>query len=216
MNRREFLKASIPAVAIPAVAITCKYEDDEKGPEKESKNCDWPYRVYCYERQQGEWTFSKNIRGSFDYQREYMTFDDEEHCRAYFLQGKDQMTSYAGWMDQGVLHFQTFDDAADFVEMHVRAKDDTNLIDSIYDIYYRNVYYYDENLPQGSPPVEHHVAHYWFNGDTGRQIHWEVDEIAEIKDKENRSVLINAQTGERIDERDMKLGLTDWNRVESG
>ena len=64
MNRRQFIKAAVPVVAIPAIAITCKYEDDEKGPEKESKNA-WPYRVYCYEREQGEWTFSKNIRGSF-------------------------------------------------------------------------------------------------------------------------------------------------------
>ena len=198
MNRREFIKASIPVAVIPAIAITCKYEDDEKGPEKESK-CDWPYRVYCYEREQGEWTFSKNIRGSFDYQREYMTFEEDEGW------------PYAGWMDGGVLHFQTFDEAADFVEMHVRAKEDINLIDSIYDIYYRNVYHYDPKNVQfdGSParPTEYHIAHYWFNGDTGRQIHWEVDDVAELKDKRGRSYLVNTQTGE---------GLTDWSKVESG
>ena len=34
MNRRQFIKASVPAVAIPAIAITCKYEDDEKAPEE--------------------------------------------------------------------------------------------------------------------------------------------------------------------------------------
>ena len=161
MNRRDFIKASIPAVALPAIAITCKYEDDEKGPQKESRErplshgCDWPYRVYCYEREQGEWTFSKNVRGSFAPQREYMTFEDE------------QMWPYAGWMDGGVLHFQTFDDATDFVDCHVRAKEDINLVDSIYDIYYGNVYHYEET------PTEIHVAHYWFNGDTGNQIHWE-------------------------------------------
>ena len=193
MNRRDFIKASIPAAVIPAIAITCKYEDDEKGPEKESKNCDWPYRVYCYEREQGEWTFSKNIRGSFAHQREYMTFEEDTPSR------------YSGWMDGGVLHFQTFDEAADFVEMHVRAKDDINLIDSIYDIYYRNVYHYDKGLPQGARPTEYHIAHYWFNGDTGRQIHWEVDDIAELKDKEGKAFLVNAQTGER---------LTDWSKVE--
>ena len=198
MNRRQFIKAAVPAAAIPAIAITCKYEDDEKGPEIESKNGDWPYRVYCYERGQGEWTFSANIRGSFDYQREYMTFEEENDLT--------WNPHYAtGWMDGGVLHFQTFDDAADFVEMHVRAKDDINLIDSIYDIYYRNVYHYDKSLPQGAPPTEYHIAHYWFNGDTGRQIHWEVDEIAELKDKEGRAFLVNAQTGER---------LTDWSKVE--
>jgi hypothetical protein len=138
-----------------------------------------------------------------------MTFDEEDS-----LSWDSHYTG--GWMDGGVLHFQTFDDATDFIEMHVRAKDDINLIDSIYDIYYRNVYYYDKDLPQDSPPIEHHIAHYWFNGDTGRQIRWEVDEIAEVKDKKNRSVLINAQTGERLDERDIKLGLTDWNKVEGG
>ena len=156
MNRRQFIKAAVPAAAIPAIAITCKYEDDEKGPEKESKNHDWPYRVYCYEREQGEWTFSQNIRGSFAYQREYMTFEE------------DKGWPYAGWMDGGVLHFKMLDDATDFVDIHVRAKDDINLIDSIYDIYYKDPDYEHENS-------EIHVAHYWFNGDTGRQIHWVAD-----------------------------------------
>ena len=156
MNRRQFIKASIPVAVIHAIAITCKYEDDEKGPEKESKNCDWPYRVFCYEREQGEWTFSQNIRGSFAYQREYMTFEE------------DKGWPYAGWMDGGVLHFQTLDDATDFVDMHVRTKDDINLIDSIYDIYYKDPDYEHENS-------EVQVAHYWFNGDTGRQIHWVAD-----------------------------------------
>ena len=160
MNRRDFIKASIPAVALPAIAITCKYEDDEKGPQKESRErplshvCDWPYRVYCYEREQGEWTFKTNIRGSFASEREYMTFEEEPN-------------GYLGFMYDGVLHFQTFDDASDFVWMHVRAKDDANIIDTIYDVYYKNVHYKDSNEIQ--------VAHYWFNGDTGSQIHWETD-----------------------------------------
>ena len=123
MNRRDFMKASIPAAIIPAVAITCKYEDDEKGPEKKSENCNWPYRVYCYERGQGEWTFSQNIRGSFAYQREYMTSEEDG-------------LKYCGWMDQGKLHFDELDDAVTFVDCHVRTKDDVNLVDSIYDIYY--------------------------------------------------------------------------------
>ena len=159
MNRRQFIKAAVPAAAIPAIAITCKYEDDEKGPEKESKNHDWPYRVYCYEREQGEWTFSRNIRGSFAHQREYMTFEEEDPLT---------WNGYAGWMDGGILHFKTLDDATDFVDMHVRAKDDINLIDSIYDIYYKEPDYEHENS-------EIQVAHYWFNGDTGRQIHWVAD-----------------------------------------
>ncbi len=177
MNRREFIKASAPMVAIPAIAITCKYEDDEKGPEKESKerplSHNWDYVVYCYERGQGEWTFSKNIRGSFAHQREYMTFEDE------------QMWPYAGWMDQGKLHFASFDDATDFVDCHVRTKDDINLIDSIYD-----VYFISRRDPERE--VEIKVAHYWFNGDTGRTVTWEQDGF-------------NRETGE---------GLTDWSRVE--
>ena len=148
MNRREFIKASIPAAVIPAVAITCKYEDDEKGPQKES-SVNWYYRVYCYEREQGEWTFSQNIRGSFAYQREYMTLEEED------------MSPYCGWMDQGKLHFASLDDATDFVDCHVRTKDDVNLIDSIYDVYFVN-----------KEGTEIKVAHYWFNGDTGREIHW--------------------------------------------
>ncbi len=168
MNRRQFIKASVPAIAIPAIAITCKYEDDEKGPEKESMRKRWDYRVYCYERKQGEWTFSYNTRGSFAHQREYMTFEEDEGA------------PYAGWMDGGKLHFATFDDATDFVDCHVRAKDDTNLIDSIYDVYYisrererecTDKYCYCEDFRE----TEIKVAHYWFNGDTGSQIRWEQD-----------------------------------------
>ena len=156
MNRRQFIKAAVPVVAIPAIAITCKYEDDEKGPEKDAMWKRWDYRVYCYEREQGEWTFSQNIRGSFAHQREYMTFEE------------DDGRYYSGWMDGGVLHFQTFDDAANFVDMHVRTKDDVNLIDSIYD-----VYFISRRDPERE--IEIKVAHYWFNGDTGRTIVWEQD-----------------------------------------
>jgi hypothetical protein len=165
MNRRQFIKTAIPVAAIPAIAITCKYEDDEKGPEKESK-CDWPYRVYCYEREQGEWTFSHNIRGSFAPEREYMAFEEENDL--------SWNPHYAGgWMDGGKLHFQTLDDATEFVEMHARTKDDINLIDSIYDIYYisRNTVR-DQYGVEDVETREIKVAHYWFNGDTGRQIQW--------------------------------------------
>ena len=80
---------------------------------------------------------------------------------------EDQGWPYAGWMDQGKLHFASFDDATDFVDMHVRTKDDINIIDSIYDIYYKNTFREDS--------AEIQVAHYWFNGDTGSQNHWEAD-----------------------------------------
>ena len=179
MNRRDFIKSAGVAAALPAIAITCKYEDDEKGPEKKS-GANWDYRVYCYERQQGEWVFSQNVRGSFAYQREYMTFEE------------DQGWPYAGWMDQGKLHFASFDDAIDFVDMHVRAKDDINLVDSIYDIYYVKR---DVERVEGEdvyPETEIQVAHYWYNGDTGRSVMLEQDGF-------------NRETGE---------GLTDWTKVE--
>jgi len=182
MNRRDFIKASIPVAAIPAIAITCKYEDDEKGPEKESMWKRWDYRVYCYEREQGEWCFSQNTRGSFAYQREYMTFDEENDLT---------WNGYAGWMDGGKLHFSSFDDATDFVDCHVRTKDDINLIDSIYDIYFVSR---EEpgNVSEGRRETEIQVAHYWFNGDTGRTIMWEQDGF-------------NRSTGE---------GLTNWSKVD--
>ena len=168
MNRRNFIKSATIAATIPAIAITCKYEDDEKGPEKESSGRNWDYRVYCYEREQGEWTFSENTRGSFNYQREYMTFEE------------DKGWPYAGWMDGGKLHFASLDDATDFVDMHVRTKDDINLIDSIYDIYYVSRELDEKEVGSGEyKETEIQVGHYWFNGDTGRQIHW----IGESKER---------------------------------
>ena len=99
---------------------------------------------------------------------------------------EDQGWPYAGWMDQGKLHFASFDDATNFVDCHVRAKDDTNLIDSIYDIYFVS-----RRDPERE--VEIKVAHHWYNGDTGRTVMWEQDGF-------------NRKTGE---------GLTDWSKVES-
>jgi hypothetical protein len=186
MNRRDFIKSASLAATIPAIAITCKYEDDEKGKEAfndipRENGYNWDYRVYCYEREQGEWIFSENIRGSFAPEREYMTFEE------------DKGAPYAGWMDGGKLHFASFDDATDFVDMHVRAKDDTNLVDSIYDVYYVSRKLDEKEVGSGEyKETEIKVAHYWFNGDTGRSITWEQDGF-------------NRETGE---------GLTDWTKVE--
>ena len=158
--------------ALTTWTVTCKYEEkdnnetDPKGHEGETGEAgyNWDYRVYCYERGQGEWTFSENIRGSFASEREYMTFEEED------------ISTYCGWMDQGKLHFVTLEEAQDFVEMHARAKDDTDLIDSIYDIYYisRELPVYDDamQIVKDEKETEIKVAHYWFNGDTGRQICW--------------------------------------------
>ena len=160
MNRRDFIKSASLAATIPAIAITCKYEDDEKGEEAfndipHENYYRWDYRVYCYERGQGEWTFSQNIRGSFAPEREYVSFDED--------------AAFCGFMDHGKLHFATLEESQDFIEMHVKTKDDTNLVDSIYDIYYVD---WDNLEYESCQPTEIKVAHYWFNGDTGRQISW--------------------------------------------
>ena len=155
MNRRNFIKTAGGSAALATWTVTCKYEEAPKKKESNS-TCKvlWDYIVYCYEREQGKWIFSENVRGSFAHQREYMTFEE------------DQGWPYAGWMDQGKLHFMSLKDAQDFVEMHVRAKDDINIEDSIYDIY--------RKTEDGKREIQ--VAHYWFNGDTGNQIHWVSDD----------------------------------------
>ena len=70
----------------------------------------------------------------------------------------------------------TLEEAQDFVEMHVRSKDDVNLVDSIYDIYYVSRELDEKEVSSGEyKETEIKVAHYWFNGDTGRTITWEHD-----------------------------------------
>ena len=168
MNRRDFIKKAGIMGALTTWTVTCKYEEKEHDPKGEKGEVGetgyrWDYRVYCYERGQGEWTFSQNTRGSFAYQREYELEEDNS-------------SPYAGWMDGGKLHFVTLEEAQDFIDMHVRTKDDTNLIDSIYDIYYvsRGLPVYDDamQMVKDGKETEIKVAHYWFNGDTGRQIEW--------------------------------------------
>ena len=166
MNRRDFIKKASVMGALTTWTVTCQYEEkdhDPKGDEGKTGEVGyrWDYRVYCYEREQGEWVFSQNIEGSFAPEREYVTFDEE------------QTLPYAGWMDQGKLHFATLQEAQDFVDAHVRAKDDTNLIDSIYDIYYVSRELDEKEIGSGEyKETEIQVAHYWLNGDTGRQINW--------------------------------------------
>ena len=158
MNRRQFIKAGLPVAVIPAIAITCKYEDDEKGEASLTgttlpPETFWPYVVYCYEREQGEWIFTQNLKGSFDYRHEYVAFDDFP-----------EPNGYMGFMYDCKLHFQTLYDATEFIDIHVRTKNDMNVEDSIYDVYYKN--------PDARDSDEIQVAHYWFNGDTGSQIKW--------------------------------------------
>ena len=169
MNRRDFIKAAVPSAALATWTVNCKYEEKEHDPKGEEGDRGevgwkgWDYRVYCYERKQGEWTFSQNIRGSFAHQREYITFEEDE-----------LLPHYAGWMDGGKLHSPTLDDAQTFVECHTRTKDDTNLTDSIYDIYYLK-WPSEEDRKKRHYPREIQVAHFWFNGDTGRQVSWNAE-----------------------------------------
>jgi len=163
MNRRSFIKTV--TVASTTLPLTSSLGEDRvetlTGTTLSPSHYRWDYRVYCYEREQGEWVFSENIKGSFAPEREYMTHEEE------------QATPYTGWMDGGKLHFVTLEEAQDFVEMHVRAKDDTNLIDHIYDIYYVSRELDEKEVSSGEyKETEIKVAHYWFNGDTGRQINW--------------------------------------------
>ena len=172
MNRRDFIKVAVPSAALATWTVNCKYEEKEhdpkgkKGEEGQTGKL-WNYRVYCYERGQGEWTFSQNTKGSFAHQREYITFDEEDD-----LSWNPHYAS--GWMNDGKLHFASLDDATDFIDMHARTKDDTNLIDSIYDIYYINR---DDLEYESAQPTEIQVAHFWFNGDTGRTVMWEQDKL---------------------------------------
>ena len=146
--------------ALTTWTVTCQYEEekeqDPKGHEGETGEvgANWDYRVYCYERGQGEWVFSENIKGSFAPEREYLTLDDE------------QTLPYVGYMDSGKLHFATLQEAEDFIDEHFRAKDDTDTIESIYDVFHvvRN------NEDEGKV-VEIHVAHHWYKD--GRQIQWQ-------------------------------------------
>ena len=162
MNRRDFIKKAGIMGALTTWTVTCQYEEKDHDPKgEEGKTGEvgyrWDYRVYCYEREQGEWVFSQNAKGSFAPEREYITLEEEQNL------------PYAGWMDQGKLHFATLQEAQDFVDAHVTGKDDTNLVDSIYDIYYVD---WDNLEYESCQPTEIKVAHYWFNGDTGRQITW--------------------------------------------
>ena len=156
MNRRDFIKTTGAAVAKLLTFSSRRVTKGVLTGTTINPHRMWSYRVYCYERGQGEWTFSTNITGSFAYQREY-------------AKKRKKALTTAGWMDQGKLHFATLEEAQDFVDAHVRAKDDTNLIDSIYDIYYVD---WDNLEYESCQPTEIKVAHYWFNGDTGRQIEW--------------------------------------------
>ena len=160
MNRRDFIKKASVMGALTTWTVTCQYEEekeqDPKGHEGETGEVgvNWDYRVYCYERGQGEWVFSENIKGSFAPEREYLTLDEE------------QKLPYVGYMDGGKLHFPTLQEAEDFIGEHFEAKDNTDTIESIYD-----VFYVARNNEEENKVVEIHVAHHWYKD--GKQIQWQ-------------------------------------------
>lgn len=162
MNRRDFIQSVGKAsIALP-VTSSILASEILKIPPKTTKP--WQFYVECYIRQQKEWAFIEYTKGSFDYRREYMTFEEE----------KQYTNGTCGWMDQGRLHFMTLEDATDFIESHVRCayfndeKDDSLFPnDIIYEIFYMG-----EPSGPSEPHPHQHVGHFWYNGDTGRNIYW--------------------------------------------
>ena len=69
-------------------------------------------------------------------------------------------------MDRGKLHFATLQEAEGFIDDHFRAKDNTDAIESIYD-----VFYVARNNEDEGKVVEIHVAHHWYKD--GKQIQWQ-------------------------------------------
>lgn len=157
MNRRQFIKTMVPAVTVAAIALTGK--DDQKEPEKESLT----YTVYLYQRKQGEWVFSQNIKNSLDNK----SFD--------FPFGTDP---YIGLLRDGKLYFESSEKAVHFVYLDAEDKKDRGFGDLIYDIYHKD--------PEHEDSVEFQVAHYWFNKSTSSTIHWSTqDKMKTLTNHEN-------------------------------
>ncbi len=164
MNRRDFIKAAGASTALATWTVTCKYDEPEQDPKGDegktgSTGVRWDYVVCCHERSQGQWVFTENTEGSFAYQREYLDIDDEREFGDVF----------SGWMDQGKLHFSSFEEAKDFIEAHVKTREGSDIVDSIYDIYYLD---FDNLEYDTAQPEEIHVANYWYNKEAGRSIKW--------------------------------------------
>ena len=162
MNRRNFIQSVGKAsVALPVTSSILASEILETLPAP-TNNPTWQFYVECYIRQQKEWAFTEYVKNSFAPEREYMTFEEE----------KEFTGGWCGWMDQGRLHFNTLDDAVDFIESHVRVANfngDDSLFpnDIIYEVYYKG------GLAAAHEPHPHqHVGHFWYNGDTGKNIYW--------------------------------------------
>lgn len=151
MNRRDFIErvAILPMASL--ISLNSKSSEDVEimvGTTPPPTKFHWNYVVYCYVRKQGEWMFTKNFEGDLTHQNKYLVPEKAE--------------VYSGWMDEGKLYFNSFDEARHFIDKHVRDKKNINMVDSIYDIYF----------VESIEKEETQVAHFWFNGDMGRQIYW--------------------------------------------
>lgn len=169
MNRRSFIKISVPAL-LTLTTITCRHEESGENEKKESNNIDFPYYTQCYVRGQQEWIFSEYNDGSFNYQREYMTHEDEGRLRTYnysLLRAQECLgNKYKcdGWMCDGKLRFSKLKEAAEFIETHARVIN-VKASDVIYDIY------------NEGKNATYHVGHFWYDWKTGREVTWTEDKI---------------------------------------
>lgn len=162
MNRRRFIKGFASIAALPLIIDVSEEEEATIANTTTPPEVLYgPYLVYFYERKQGEWVFSENIKDSFN--------------RGEF-NNSSKLYSYIGYMRDGKIHFQSFDKAVDFIHLDqkwvasVKESDETfNLPkdgsgELIYDIYYKN--------PKDKDSVEVQVAHYWFNRNTNSAINY--------------------------------------------
>lgn len=147
MNRRNFIKTTLPVALLATTTVTCKYEYDEEGKEKEANKKDFPYYIQCYVKEQQEYVFELYDKGSFDKN----------------LPIKDK-NRYYGWMCEGRLRFTDIESATDFVETHARVIN-VKAEDVIYDVY------------KEGESTTYHVGHFWYDWKTGREIIWTEDKI---------------------------------------
>lgn len=143
MNRRKFIKGFAPMVALPLIINVSEEEEEavtitNTTPPPEILY--GPYIVYFYERKQGEWIFSQNIKDSLSYK------EFNNSSRSY---------SYVGYMRDGKVHFQSLDNAVDFILLDRKSKSHDDLEDLVYDVYYKN--------PKDKNSIEIKVCHYQFN-----------------------------------------------------
>lgn len=150
MDRRSFIKTAATGAAVGPIALAASTNIDIEELDSESISRDYPFYVECFIRQQKEWVFSEYVKDLFDkpskaVKRSYPFYDISTPI--IFSDGKTRL--------------KTMDDAINLVQMHVQTCNVT-AHDVIYEVYYS---------PKNNTP-DQHVGHYWYNGDTGRNVYW--------------------------------------------